>query len=59
MPADESKSQPSREGKVALTIHVDPDLRHEVKRLALEQKTTVQELLETAIRKLVKGKSKS
>lgn len=59
MAADEPKTQPSREGKVALTIHVDPELRYAVKELAVKQRTTVQEMLESHIRKLITSKPKS
>ena len=43
-------SQPSRFGMVALTIYVDPDLRDELKILAIRTKKTVQELVVAAIR---------
>lgn len=57
MAADGYK-QPSREGKVALTVHVDPELRLAVKQLALDERTTVQELLETTVQDLVKRKKR-
>ncbi|MDX2205774.1 MAG: ribbon-helix-helix domain-containing protein [Hyphomicrobiaceae bacterium] len=58
MPADGYK-QPSREGKVALTVHVDLELRLAVKQLALDERTTVQELLEETLQELVKGKKRA
>lgn len=57
--ADEPYKQPSREGKKALTVYVDEELRHAVKQLALDRRTTVQELLEETLQHLVKGTKRS
>lgn len=51
--------QPSREGKKALTVYVDEELRHAVKQLALDERISVQDLLENTLQQLVKGKKRA
>ena len=45
--------QPSREGKVGLTVFISAAMRKRVKQLALTKDVTVQDLLEQAIVRLV------
>jgi hypothetical protein len=40
---------PSREGKIAVTGFYDPDVRMQLKILAAEQKTTIQDLVTEAL----------
>ena len=43
---------PSRDGKAAITVFLEPEVRHQLKILAAERKTTVQELMARALNAL-------
>ena len=42
-------SQPSREGKVSISVWVTPEERDTLKIVAIEQKTSVQDILKAAV----------
>lgn len=51
---------PSRKNRKSLTVWIEPDLVKDVKRLALERDRTVQDIVESALRKCVRaGKGKA
>lgn len=50
--SEQSKLPPSRQGKKAIAGHFDPAVSKQLKQLALEQDTTVQDLLAEALNDL-------
>lgn len=51
--ADEKYQQPGREGLVSFTFWTTPELRNEVKRLAIDREASVQVLMEEATKDLL------
>ncbi|NJL91055.1 MAG: hypothetical protein HC916_15640 [Coleofasciculaceae cyanobacterium SM2_1_6] len=52
LPAVSNYTAPSRQGKKAITAHVDPAVAKQIKQLALDHDTTVQHLFEEALNDL-------
>ncbi len=53
MADDEKYRQPGREGQVSFTFWTSPELRNDVKRLAIDSGQSVQSLMEEAVRDLL------
>jgi len=51
--ADDRYQQPGREGLVSFTFWTTPELRNDVKRLAVDKETSVQALMEEATKDLL------
>lgn len=59
MPARTSVKPPSREGKAAITVYVDPVAAKQLKRLAVDEDTSIQTLMVEALNDLFAKKGKN
>ena len=53
MANDEKYVPPSRQGKVLIGGHFDPDVKRQLKMIAAAQDTTIQALLESAVQNII------
>lgn len=54
MMVDRTYVAPSRVGKVAITVYVSPERRQELKIMAAQNVTSIQDIIDAAIEKEVK-----